>query len=68
VRTIHHVFDVGAAQTEVYAALTEQEGLARWWTAGVSAPREVGGVIDFTFSYEFSPEMKADLAGAIVRA
>jgi uncharacterized protein YndB with AHSA1/START domain len=60
VKTIHHVFDIGAPQAEVFGALSTGEGLASWWTSEVEADTAVGGHVRFTFSDDFNPEMRIE--------
>ncbi len=57
-KTIHHVVDVHAAPSEVYAALTTQDGLSKWWTTKVDTSGALGSVIDFTFVGPFNPDME----------
>ncbi len=58
-KTIHHVLDIEAEAARVWSALTEQDGLAGWWTTSVTAdPPAVGAVIRFTFAGDFNPVME----------
>ncbi|MGW1895766.1 SRPBCC family protein [Streptomyces sp. NPDC002004] len=57
-RTILHVVVTKASRSALYEALTTQEGLAGWWTTGVSAMPVIGSVISFRFTGDFHPEMK----------
>lgn len=58
-QAIHHVFDVAAAPTRVYDALTTTTGLAGWWTTDVKGvAAQVGGAVDFTFGMGFDPAMR----------
>lgn len=57
-KTIIHVVDINAPREKVYAAISTEEGLSRWWTTQVKADPRVGGVIEFTFNTEFGPRMK----------
>ena len=41
---------IAATPAKVYQAITEQEGLSRWWTPEVAAKPEVGSVGEFTFT------------------
>jgi len=45
----HQVGIAGSAQA-IYAALTTDEGLSRWWTHDTSGAGEVGSVIEFRFN------------------
>ena len=57
-KTIHHVVDVAAAPGVVWSALTEERGLAGWWSTKVT----VGPRIEFTFAGDFNPVMKVTAA------
>ncbi len=58
-RTIHHVVDIDAAARLAWAAVTEAEGLAGWWSTRVDAPAPaVGAQIRFTFAGDFNPLMQ----------
>jgi len=46
------------SRTQVYWALTDQEGLAGWWTRNVNAPPGVGAVIEFRFDDKGFNDMK----------
>ena len=60
-KVIHHVAQVGAPAEDVFSALTEEGGLAGWWSSEVSAPpAEVGSVVEFTFQEGFNPEMRVE--------
>lgn len=45
---VHEVI-IGADPEKVYAAITEQQGLASWWTDKNTASPEVGSEADFVF-------------------
>ncbi len=50
-RTIHHVVDIDAPAGTVWAALTEQERMARWWSTTVESPApSVGARTHWTFA------------------
>ena len=49
---------IRAAPRKVYAALTEQRGLARWWTKNTSASPEVGTILKFRFGDHGFNDMK----------
>ena len=56
---IFHLFNIKTNDSlKVYKALTEQEGLASWWTTATTATPEVGSVATFRFSPEYHKEMK----------
>jgi uncharacterized protein YndB with AHSA1/START domain len=57
-KVIHHVVDISAARPRVFGALSTTEGLAGWWSSGVKATNEVGGIVDFTFGGDFNPAME----------
>jgi uncharacterized protein YndB with AHSA1/START domain len=57
-RTIHHVVDIDASQADVFSALTEEPGIARWWSTRVEAPdASAGSVVNWTFQPGFNPDM-----------
>jgi len=59
VKTIHHVVDVDAPTDGVWAALTERDQMARWWTTKVAAgPAVTGADIEWTFAGDFNPVMR----------
>jgi uncharacterized protein YndB with AHSA1/START domain len=45
---IHRVGIVGSA-SEIYNALTTDEGLSRWWTTDTTGAGDVGSIIKFRF-------------------
>ena len=47
-----------ASAEKVYWALTDEEGLAGWWTRNVKAPPGVGTVIEFRFDDKGFNDMK----------
>ena len=55
---ILHRVGIQAPAAKVYRALTEQEGLAGWWTRNVKAPAGVGSVIQFRFDDRGFNDMK----------
>ena len=58
-KIIHHVIDVDAPASEIWPAITEQRGLAGWWSTQVLAPAAtVGARIEFTFAGDFHPVME----------
>jgi len=58
-KTIHHVLDIDADTPRVWAALTETEGLAGWWSTKLDTDAaSVGTLIRFTFAGDFNPVME----------
>ena len=59
-KVIHHVVDIDAPVSTVWSAITEQRGLAGWWSAKVQAPATAtaGARIEFTFADDFNPVME----------
>jgi uncharacterized protein YndB with AHSA1/START domain len=55
VKEIIHAFQVGAPRSEVFRALTTEDGLSGWWTTKV---RVEGDVVRFTFEDPFHPVMR----------
>jgi hypothetical protein len=59
VKTIHHVVDIDASPGAVWAALTEPDPMAAWWSTEVTTPpAAVGAVVEWTFAGDFNPNMK----------
>ena len=48
---ILHQLSIKASPTNVYQALTEQKGLANWWTRHAKAEPLVNSVAQFTFDH-----------------
>jgi uncharacterized protein YndB with AHSA1/START domain len=58
-KVIHHVVNVDAPASKVWSAITEEPGLAGWWSAKVHAPAAtVGARVAFTFVGNFNPVME----------
>ena len=57
-KQILHAVHIHAAPTRVYRALTTQADLAGWWTPQVAIEPRVNGVVRFTFTGDFHPEMR----------
>jgi uncharacterized protein YndB with AHSA1/START domain len=58
-KVIHHVLDVDAAGPKIWSAITEEQGLASWWSTQVkSPPAAVGARVEFTFAGDFNPVME----------
>ena len=53
-KTIHHVLDISAGTSAVWAALTTGTGLAGWWSRQVSIE---GTQVRFVFDGDFNPAM-----------
>jgi uncharacterized protein YndB with AHSA1/START domain len=49
---------IAAPPATVYAALTEQRGLAGWWTENVRADPKIGAVCSFRFDADSGPDME----------
>jgi uncharacterized protein YndB with AHSA1/START domain len=56
--TILHVVDIHASPETIFKAVSTGEGLAGWWSTKVTAPEEIGGIVDFTFGGDFNPDME----------
>jgi len=50
---IRHLVVIAAPPSKVYAALTEQAGLAGWWTEETVAEPVVGSVAEFKFGERY---------------
>lgn len=57
-KTILHTVDIRAGPPVIYESLTEEVGLAGWWSTRVSAGTGVGSRIHFTFIDVFNPVME----------
>ncbi len=57
-KVIHHVIDFDAASSNIWSAITDERGLAGWWSTRVRAPATVGARVEFTFADEFNPVME----------
>ena len=56
---IHHLFNIKTTDaSKVYDAITTQQGLAGWWTTGVTAKQEVNSIASFRFLPDYYNEMK----------
>ena len=63
-KSIHHVVDIDAPTTTVWAALTTARGLASWWSTRLSTPEaEVGAQQRWTFAGDFNPVMEITALG-----
>jgi len=57
-KNIRHHYTIEGSADRIYKAITEEEGLQNWWTAGTTAKPEVGFVNTFRFGEEFFNKMK----------
>jgi uncharacterized protein YndB with AHSA1/START domain len=48
---ILHQLTINASPAEVYRALTDQKGLANWWTRHVRTDSMVNSIAEFTFDH-----------------
>jgi uncharacterized protein YndB with AHSA1/START domain len=55
---ILHRVGIQAPAAKVFYALTEEKGLAGWWTKSVKAPAGVGAVLQFRFDDKGYNDMK----------
>lgn len=55
---IRHMLLVDAPIDALYKAVTEQQGLAAWWTLETIAVPEVGATIEFKFGDRYLNKMK----------
>lgn len=55
---ILHRIGIKAAPEKVYAALTEQAGLAGWWTKETKASPNIGAILQFRFGDRGFNDMK----------
>ncbi len=55
---IKHLVTIEAEPAVVYAAITEQAGLASWWTEETVADATVGSVLEFRFGEEYHNKMR----------
>jgi len=46
---INHRIGIAGSASDIYHALTTDEGLARWWTTDTSGAGEAGSIIRFRF-------------------
>jgi uncharacterized protein YndB with AHSA1/START domain len=57
---IKHLVTIDAPVPVVYMALTEQEGLAGWWTTDTVAKSIVGSIAGFRFGDRYHNTMRID--------
>lgn len=55
---LRHLVVIEAPARTVYRAITEQEGIAGWWTRDTVAEPKVGTVAEFTFGDRYHNEMR----------
>ena len=55
---IKHYLKINAPADKVYRALTEQQGLAGWWTTEAIAQPVVGSVAEFKFGSRYHDKMR----------
>lgn len=55
---ILHNLIIKAPKEKVFKAITEQEGLAGWWTADVKAEPKVDSIAEFNFGDNYHNEMR----------
>lgn len=55
---IKHLVEIDAPASVVYRAVTEQAGLAGWWTTETVAEAKVGAILEFTFGHEYHNKMR----------
>jgi uncharacterized protein YndB with AHSA1/START domain len=58
--SIRHFLIIFAAPEKVYHAVTEQDGLAGWWTAETVAKSEKGHINEFKFGDRYHNKMRVD--------
>ena len=64
---IRHMLLIDSPIERVYQAVTEEEGLAGWWTVQVNAEPEVGSIADFKFGDRYRTVMKIAVLAAPIR-
>lgn len=57
---IRHLVVIDASPETVYAALTQQSGLAGWWTTETVAEPVVGSVAEFRFGSRYHNRMRVE--------
>jgi uncharacterized protein YndB with AHSA1/START domain len=55
--TIKHYLIINSSADIIYKAITEQKGLASWWTEDTIAVAEKGAIIDFIFGDQYHDKM-----------
>ena len=54
---IHNEVLIGASAQQVYDAITQQRGLAAWWTPGAKTTTQLGTIARFAFGDGYFKEM-----------
>ena len=58
-KTIHHVVDIDSGTGPVWAALTEPEQMAGWWSTRLRTPAAaIGARVEWIFAGDFNPVME----------
>ena len=55
---IKHFLSIKASSEKVYRAITEQEGLASWWTRETIAKPQIGSIAEFKFGDRYHNKMR----------
>lgn len=55
---IRHYLSINAPAAKVYRAITEQDGLASWWTEDCVVRPEEGSISEFNFGDRYHNKMK----------
>lgn len=55
---IRHLLTINAPVSKVYKAITDQEGLANWWTKETKAEPTVGSIAEFRFGERYLNRMR----------
>ena len=55
---IKHLLTIMSPPERVYRAITEQAGLASWWTKETKAKTEIGSVAEFKFGDRYHNKMR----------
>lgn len=58
---IIHVVNIRSRQEEVYKVIASKSGISNWWSTQVGGEESPGGILQLTFTHEFSPHMKITL-------
>jgi uncharacterized protein YndB with AHSA1/START domain len=58
-KIIHHVVEIDAPVSIVWAAITNAQDLRSWWSTGLNTPEAaVGAQLHWTFAGDFNPVME----------
>ena len=55
---IRHFLNIKSSPEKVYRAITEQEGLASWWTRETIAKPQIGSIAEFKFGDRYHNKMR----------